>query len=503
MACDTATRTRVAVIGAGVAGLTSIKSCLEDGHEPVCYERHDKLGGIWNYDDKLRPGQGAALYRSVVTNNSKEVSTFSDFPFPKEYTPYITHDKALAYLNNYAKHFDLEKYITFNANVKSVERNDGDGRYWKVVVQVDDDTTDEYFDYVMVCSGMYSKRFIPDYPGLDTFQGVKIHANEYRDATEFRNKRVVVVGGCHTAGEVSCEIARNDSEVYLSMRHGTWCLPRISSNGLPFDLNIFTRANIGKSPSNFATFLEKFCKERIPDYKQLGLQCTKSSLATKSLMIIDDIQDRVVQGQLVPVGEIESFDQNDVKFKDGTLLKNIDAVIFGTGYHYSVPIVDQSLLYDDEENLKLYKYVFPLALEQPQRLAVIGVVHIAGPVWPVCEMQARWASKLFSGSIKLPDKRQMMKDIEKYPMYVGANYEFVPGFGYLEDLAEAIGVKPSFWKLMLSDPKLAYAFEYGPMVPYWYRLQGPNTWSGAKDAILNVWENTKYPTRRYRSNKTT
>ena len=35
---------RVAVVGAGVAGLTAIKSCLDDGLEPVCFELRSDIG---------------------------------------------------------------------------------------------------------------------------------------------------------------------------------------------------------------------------------------------------------------------------------------------------------------------------------------------------------------------------------------------------------------------------------------------------------------------------
>ena len=44
-------RKRVCIIGAGVSGLPSIKSCLEEGHLPVCYEKTNDMGGLWNYRD--------------------------------------------------------------------------------------------------------------------------------------------------------------------------------------------------------------------------------------------------------------------------------------------------------------------------------------------------------------------------------------------------------------------------------------------------------------------
>lgn len=38
---------KVAVIGAGLSGLAAIKSCLEDGMDPVAFEQNDDIGGSW------------------------------------------------------------------------------------------------------------------------------------------------------------------------------------------------------------------------------------------------------------------------------------------------------------------------------------------------------------------------------------------------------------------------------------------------------------------------
>lgn len=40
---------RVAIVGAGVSGLASIKCCLEEGLEPTCFERSSDLGGLWRF----------------------------------------------------------------------------------------------------------------------------------------------------------------------------------------------------------------------------------------------------------------------------------------------------------------------------------------------------------------------------------------------------------------------------------------------------------------------
>lgn len=41
---------KIAVIGAGVSGLGAIKSCLEEGLEPTCFEKSSDIGGLWRYE---------------------------------------------------------------------------------------------------------------------------------------------------------------------------------------------------------------------------------------------------------------------------------------------------------------------------------------------------------------------------------------------------------------------------------------------------------------------
>ena len=38
---------RVAIVGAGASGLSAIKCCLEEGLEPVCFEKTGSIGGLW------------------------------------------------------------------------------------------------------------------------------------------------------------------------------------------------------------------------------------------------------------------------------------------------------------------------------------------------------------------------------------------------------------------------------------------------------------------------
>lgn len=55
----------------------------------------------------------ASLYKSVVSNSCKEMSCYSDFPFPEDYPNYVPNSQFLEYLKMYANRFNLLKCIQF------------------------------------------------------------------------------------------------------------------------------------------------------------------------------------------------------------------------------------------------------------------------------------------------------------------------------------------------------------------------------------------------------
>ncbi len=50
-----------------------------------------------------------------------------------------------------------------------------------------------------------------------------------------------------------------------------------------------------------------------------------------------------------------------------------------------------------------------------------------------------------------------------------------------EELAEELGVKPSFWKLLLTNPSLALKTQLGPALPVLYRIHGPQALPNAAE----------------------
>lgn len=109
---------RIAIIGAGASGLPTIKSCVEDGVEPVCLERTDDIGGLWNYRETCE-GQSCVM-KSTIINTSKEMMCYSDFPIPREYPNFMHNSKVMDYFRLYAEKFNLNKYIRYRTEVLKV-----------------------------------------------------------------------------------------------------------------------------------------------------------------------------------------------------------------------------------------------------------------------------------------------------------------------------------------------------------------------------------------------
>lgn len=70
--------------------------------------------------------------------------------------------------------------------------------------------------------------------------------------------------------------------------------------------------------------------------------------------------------------------------------------------------------------------------------------------------------------------------------------EWIP---YLDEIACEFGAKVDMGQLFRSDFKLWAKLFFGPSVPYQYRLTGPHSWPGARDAILKVRERMDAPLR--------
>uniref|UniRef100_A0A452GSW3 Flavin-containing monooxygenase n=1 Tax=Gopherus agassizii TaxID=38772 RepID=A0A452GSW3_9SAUR len=485
---------RVAIIGAGSSGLASIKCCLDEGLEPTCFEQSHDIGGLWRFTEAGR----ICVYRSVITNTSKEMMCFSDFPFPEDFPNYMNHSRLLEYFRMYAKHFGLLRYIRFKTTVQSIRKRPDFSTtgQWDVVTETDGTVESAVFDAVMVCSGHYAEPHLPldSFPGIENhFRGQYLHSWEYKDSASFQGKRVLVLGVGNSGGDIAVEISRVAAQVFLSTRSGTWVISRISDHGFPVDMMLTTR---------FHNCLENFLPSALMrwlrlkkfntwfDHANYGLIPQKSP--NLSLTVNDELPSCILCGTVVVKPNVEEFMESSAVFEDGTVEENIDMVVFATGYTFSFPFLEESVRNNCRSKYALYKYIFPPPLEKPT-LAVLGLIELTGSIMTGTELQARWATRVFKGLNQLPPASRMMAEVAKKQQHLIKQYEIY--IGYMDEIASCVGVKPNVLLLFLKDPKLALEVFFGPCTPCQYRLAGPGKWVGARNTILTQWHRAVKPLR--------
>ena len=486
---------RVAVIGAGVSGLASIKACLEENLDVICYERSSTIGGLWCYDENKR--NVTSCMKCTVMNSSKVLTSFSDFPMPEDYPLYCPHELVLKYLQSYMEHFDLLKNIKYNQEIELMEQNENGT--WKLTIRdADQNIKIETFDKVMVCSGFRNVLNMPDYD-TSKFKGEILHAANYRTSEPYRNKNVLVVGVGPSAADCASDLVDVAKNVYLSNRSGAWLITRVVNGSQSLEGALLQRFTYAVLPYLPNWYDEYYFRKTLRSFVDPWLHYLppKHGPAEHELLISDSLPSLLMTQKVKVCGEIDKFTDNGVIFKSG-VHKEIDAVVFCTGYLIKFHFIkDKQLIQDiinpDNNQLGLHKYIFPPNNPHPGSISFIGILTTFGSMFPVIEHQARYAAKIFSGQTKLPSRIEMLEDIKKRQVIAMTLYKngqmgrtsiYENWHAYLDDLSSLIGCKPNFVKIALTDPRLFYTLFFGLPSPSVYRLTGKHSWPKARETIL-------------------
>lgn len=185
--------TSVVVVGAGQAGLSTAyylrRLGLDPGNDFVVLDRGPGTGGAWQFRwEALRLG---FAHRVNDLPGMDELGL--SFETADRQAP--AREVVADYYRRYEEHFGLQ--IVRPADVVRVEAEiDGLATTFRLDPGEDDVEEKTVRSPVIVnATGTWGAPFVPYYPGMGEFAGRHVHTAEYRDAEEFRDRSVVVVGG--------------------------------------------------------------------------------------------------------------------------------------------------------------------------------------------------------------------------------------------------------------------------------------------------------------------
>ncbi|KAL2877169.1 hypothetical protein SGCOL_007563 [Colletotrichum sp. CLE4] len=401
---------RIAVIGLGPSGAITIDALAKEQAFDIIrvFERREAPGGCWLGEEKPPPiiqpnelnllsSRTADPQLPTIPSNipaqlpkspSPRYSESTVYPYletnvdfvPMQYTqePFPTqqseHSRSIHGENTPFRHWSLVQdyvrslvdrrgygdFVSYNTTVERAEKvpaSSGLSEEWKLTLRKDGENTDywweERFDAVIVASGHYSVPYIPSIDGLSEFardrSGSVIHSKHFRGRSAFKGKKVVVVGASVSAGDIA------------------------------FDLTSVAQAPVHAVVKGH-TFNGYF-----------GDEAFNHPLIHK----------------VTSISHIEPASRT-VHFIDGSSIPNVDNIIFGTGYSWTLPFltpassgssieVKNTSVPTPRNNRIPNLYLHTIYTPDPTILFV-GAVN-AGLTFKIFEYQAVLAARLLAGRV--------------------------------------------------------------------------------------------------------
>lgn len=365
------------------------------------FEQRSTVGGVWNYtpdladkpavsipqtspfapveepiwhfsgDDGVFDKSGrkqaffvSPLYDRLETNIPHSLMQFSDLPFPDGTQLFPKHETVTKYLETYAE--DVRHLIKFQTQVLDVRLGQSQGTEKWMIKRRDllsGEASESEYDAVVVASGHYNVPFIPDITRIaewnKAYPGSLSHSKFYRNLEKYRDRKVIVVGN--------------------------------SASGLDIGAQIST---VCKHPL--------LVSQKSESYLSSGSQSYKEELPEIAEFMIPD---------------------RAVRFVNGRIEKDIDTIVFCTGYFYSFPFLSSlnpPVISDGTRTQNVYKHIF---YNQHPTLAFIALPQKIIP-FPISEVQASIIARVWSNHLELPSLSAMQQWEEELISQRGAGKGF-------------------------------------------------------------------------------
>jgi monooxygenase len=342
----------VLIVGAGVSGIGAAHHLREQFPDRsfVILDAQDNHGGTW------------WTHRYPGVRSDSDLFTYGYRFKPWRGPSIAAGEEILNYLDEVIEEDDLGRHIRYHHRVTAASWSTEDRR-WTVDVTRGDTGEQRQFttDFLWMCQGYYNheKPYQPQWEGLDRFQGLVIHPQQWPQDLDLAGKRVVVIGSGSTAATLIPAIAQEAEHVTMLQRSPSYFLAPPLTHELAVTLRqldipedwtheILRRAYAAQfnelarmsleAPDELHTFLMDSLKPLLPDGFDIEKHFTPRYRPWQQRIAIvpeGDLFAALREGKASIVTDtIETFTEKGIRVGSGEELE-ADVVVSATGFNLS------------------------------------------------------------------------------------------------------------------------------------------------------------------------
>jgi monooxygenase len=343
----------VLIVGAGVSGIGAAHHLQERFPEKsfVLLDAQDNRGGTW------------WTHRYPGVRSDSDLFTYGYRFKPWRGPSIAAGEEILNYLDEVIAEDGLDQHIRYLHQVTAASWSTEE-RQWTVdVTRVDTGEQVRFTTgFLWMCQGYYNhaKPYQPQWEGMDRFQGLVVHPQQWPEDLDLSGKRVVVIGSGSTAATLIPAIAQQADHVTMLQRSPSYFLAPPITHELAIQLRaldipedwtheILRRAYTAQfnelarlsheAPDELHTFLMESMKPLLPEDFDIEKHFTPRYRPWQQRIAIvpeGDLFAALREGKAAIVTDtIDTFTETGIRVSSGEELV-ADVVVSATGFNLSV-----------------------------------------------------------------------------------------------------------------------------------------------------------------------
>ncbi|KAE8440550.1 hypothetical protein EG329_007243 [Mollisiaceae sp. DMI_Dod_QoI] len=215
---------RVAVIGAGIAGVTAgvLLPIKVPGIDLQIYEKNKDVGGTWF--ENVYPGVRCDIPANVYQSTFEPNTQWSE--------EYAQGAEILEYWKGIARKYNVYKYLRFGQNIVKASWDEIKAQWLLDIIDLETgELRTEVFDVVISAIGRFNAWKLPDYPGINEYKGHLRHSSAWDPSFDPKDKTVAVIGNGASGLQVVPNIQKLVKHLDHYARSKTWIAGSFGGEG--------------------------------------------------------------------------------------------------------------------------------------------------------------------------------------------------------------------------------------------------------------------------------